>query len=281
MTPTSPVRGTIAKIAFVGTNRDHSFRSVTVNTGVEPLQGYGVIQGDEGTRYFFDENCVDGEFTQIRCGDPVTFNIESGPLMRALSVKRLATAVQVSFDQRLDYEPLRGENLFQDSIMQHPQAMGDSLNQPNENARAILRQTKVEYATLAHTQAALLLTLDWETEGLTFSRKLSGVRHGFRMFGNQLSRVFAIEEHDGMADMLENHPHFAGRVEQLLAEHDVIRDAIEQLTMRLERCLPTEQSAFADLQHKIRRILITVENHTHRESELIMDAFNTDVGVGD
>lgn len=152
-------------------------------------------------------------------------------------------------------------------------------NQPE--VRAILRQTKFEYATLQYAQAALLNALEWRTEGAVFSRKLAGVRHVYRSFCEQIDRVFGIEEHDGMADILEEHPEYAERVKKLLAEHDVIRDVLESLGIRLDRCLPTDHEGFEDLQRDIGLAVHQIEEHLGAEGELIMDAFNTDVGVGD
>ena len=153
--------------------------------------------------------------------------------------------------------------------------------EPGEDTRAILRHTKVEYATVDLADEALQVVLDWKTEGDTFSRKLSGLRHAFRVYSEQLVRTFAIEEHDGMAEVLEEHPQYASRVEGLLQEHDVIRDALDVIAMRLERCLPTDMATFGDVQNDIHTAMVQVRRHMHRECNLIMDAVNTDLGCGD
>ena len=150
-----------------------------------------------------------------------------------------------------------------------------------EDTRAVLRHTKVEHASVNLADEALQVTLDWQTEGDTFSRKLSGLRHAFRVYTEQLDRTFAIEEHDGMADLLEEHPRYTNRVEGLLQEHDVIRDALDVITMRLERCLPADNTTFEDIQNDIHTMMVQVRGHMRRECELIMDAFNTDIGCGD
>ena len=150
-----------------------------------------------------------------------------------------------------------------------------------EDTRAILRHTKVEFTTVDLADEALQVTLDWRTEGDTFSRKLSGLRHAFRVYTERLDRTFAIEEHDGMADVLEEHPQYTRRVEGLLQEHDVIRDALDVIAMRLERCLPTDMDSFEDVQSDIRTVMTQVRRHMRRECDLIMDAFNTDIGCGD
>lgn len=161
---------------------------------------------------------------------------------------------------------------------------GDTPPTPEEinvDTRAILRHTKVEFATVDLANEALQVTLDWQTEGDTFSRKLSGLRHAFRVYTEQLDRTFAIEEHDGMADILEETPQYASRVEGLLGEHPVIREALAVIAVRLERCLPTDVENFEEAQDDIRSIMKQVGRHMQRECDLIMDAFNTDIGVGD
>jgi cold shock CspA family protein len=274
------LRGVIAKIAYLGIAPAAELKRSLHG-------GYGLIEGRDGARYFFSETAVHGDFCRLRSGDSVNFDVQCGPLRQAINVTRnhhtfpIATtkmpADSTTLDQRASGR--KEDSMSRTQSFVRPES--PARDEHDANVRAVLRQAKVDYATLGHTQAALVIALDWQTEGPTFSRKLSGIRHTFRMFCEQVDRIFAIEEHDGMAGLLEDSPQYANRVKRLLNEHTVIRDALDLLGTRLERCLPTDHGLFDDLQRDIRCVLIQIDEHMRREADLIIEAFNTDVGVGD
>ena len=43
-------------------------------------KGFGFVAADDGNEYFFHQSaCADGQFDQLREGQPVTFNSGQGP----------------------------------------------------------------------------------------------------------------------------------------------------------------------------------------------------------
>ncbi len=146
----------------------------------------------------------------------------------------------------------------------------------------ILTQTKIEHQMLNHAKDGLLATLDWKTEGDTFSRKLSSLRFAARSYHEHLERLLALEEHDGYMDMAaEACPHFLRRIKRLRQEHEKIRAAWDIIMTQLERLMPNDHDGLGNLRAAISDALGKYDDHCREETTLIQDALLTDYGCGD
>ena len=151
-----------------------------------------------------------------------------------------------------------------------------------EELRPILNQTRVEHDMLAHARDALASTLDWQTVGETFTRKLSSLRFAVKAYHEHLERVLAIEECDGYIDFIcEESPWLTERVNQLRAEHDDFRAEINEIATKLDRLLPTDHAALNAMSRRIQVLLEAFTNHSERELALLQTAMNDDIGAAD
>jgi CspA family cold shock protein len=70
------------------------FRRSAVPTGtikkVVSERGFGFIDGEDGTEYFFHRSAIDGEFDHLRGGERVTFKLEPSPKGPRAAEVRLA-----------------------------------------------------------------------------------------------------------------------------------------------------------------------------------------------
>lgn len=146
---------------------------------------------------------------------------------------------------------------------------------------AELRQTQVEFDRFEHAKAALCACLDREIEGDLISRKLLGLQNSFRVFADRLIRTFSIEEHGGLAELLIENPNNNSRGKELVSEHSTLFCDAQQISTMLEHCSPDDSEEFDRIQLQIHEYLTDIRRHTEKEAELLMDAFNTDIGVGD
>ena len=53
-------------------------------------RGFGFIDGEDGTEYFFHRSAIDGEFDHLRGGEQVTFKLEPSPKGPRAAEVRLA-----------------------------------------------------------------------------------------------------------------------------------------------------------------------------------------------
>lgn len=148
--------------------------------------------------------------------------------------------------------------------------------------RPILNQAEVENMMLKNARNALLAIMEWQTEGETFTRKLSSFRHAVQVFQSQLVRVFAIEEHDGFMDVvLECSPHFAERIARFKKDHENLRAEIEIVATKLDRLEPDSLAGLGVVSEQLQAVLRKIEAHGQRETECVQDALMTDVGDAD
>ena len=148
--------------------------------------------------------------------------------------------------------------------------------------RPILRQTEVEQQMLRNAKDGLLATLNWETTGDTFCRKLSSLRFAARTYRDHLERALANEEHDGYMEFaIELCPQFSEKIQRLRSEHNGLRDKLEVLITRLERLMPNDHAGLQQWRKGMLGLLQSYDEHSHRETCLIQDAFSIDFGGGD
>lgn len=151
-----------------------------------------------------------------------------------------------------------------------------------DELRPIMKQAQVEQSMLENARYGLIASLDWKTKGETFARKLSTVRFAVRNYHQHLERVLSLEEYDGYMDVVINQcPNWSERVTELRDEHDEFRRRWDDLMTKLDRMMPTDADGLAELAATIRKAMDDFEKHNSKETSLIQEALNTDVGIGD
>ncbi len=151
-----------------------------------------------------------------------------------------------------------------------------------DQLKPILTQTKVEHQMLGNAKEGLLATLNWQTEGDTFARKLSSLRFAARTYQEHLERVLALEEHDGYMDIVvESCPHFSRQITQLRKEHEETRVSWDMMMTQLERLMANDHAGLQNLGAGILDALRKYDDHCRQETALIQEALLRDYGCGD
>ena len=96
-----------------------------------------------------------------------------------------------------------------------------------------------------------------------------------------LPHEFDLEDEDGyMSEVLEQHPNWAGQVERLHRDHEVLFAKLKELRGRVER-----DDWIAPIANEVRRDLrdwmLNLIAHNRRESRMVQIAANLEVGTGD
>jgi uncharacterized coiled-coil protein SlyX len=141
----------------------------------------------------------------------------------------------------------------------------------------VAQQVKVEQETLKHITGALKAAIEQgEREP---SARLSRLRFIARVFQRHLDRLMSLEEQDGyLEDVVEASPHLSEEVAALRIEQDHLQDLLHRIVNRLERVSPTQQARVAVVSEEISALLERLEQHEHKEVELIQEAFLRDEG---
>jgi chromosome segregation ATPase len=109
---------------------------------------------------------------------------------------------------------------------------------------------------------------------------------------DQLAMHFSLEEAYGyFEDALDTAPHLARRAEELRAQHGSLYRALSLLAERAEQLSDGRQSMearftvvsmiVADVAAGYREFSAKFAEHESQESQLICEAFNSDIGSGD
>ncbi|HJN66658.1 MAG TPA: hemerythrin domain-containing protein [Pirellulales bacterium] len=101
---------------------------------------------------------------------------------------------------------------------------------------------------------------------------------------DQLALHFALEDAYGyFEDAILESPRLNGKAEKLHAEHDVFFLEICELVEAAEELLYCEQHAPSHISISVRFLEFHTrfERHEREENQLILSAFNDDIGVGD
>jgi len=98
---------------------------------------------------------------------------------------------------------------------------------------------------------------------------------------DNLNEQFRLEEeHDYLADVLEQYPTWHPQVEQLQREEQLLQRHLQEARDRIAR-----ESTDGCLSRESRRQLIdwldAYHNHVHRETRLVQEAFTLEVGQGE
>jgi hypothetical protein len=101
---------------------------------------------------------------------------------------------------------------------------------------------------------------------------------------DQLAVHFSLEEAYGyFHDAISAAPHFSYQAERLLAEHQALYAGICQLAEEGERLLYTHPPAhvWETLNEGFQTFMLAFETHEAAENDLILSAFEDDLGTGD
>ena len=151
-----------------------------------------------------------------------------------------------------------------------------------EGLRPIYNQTRIEHAMLSHAREALIVAIEWQTIGETFTRKLATLRYAWMAYQQHVERVLAIEECDGyMNFVLEESPHLSGEVNRLRSQHDEFREEMHGISTKLERLMPTDHVALQAIVQQVVDLLRRFADHSQREISLLQSAMNDELGAVD
>lgn len=101
---------------------------------------------------------------------------------------------------------------------------------------------------------------------------------------DQIAMHFALEEAYGyFDDAIEAAPQLSSPAESLRGEHIALYEQIRDLADRADdlRRTPAPDVAFQEISVRIKAFCDQLCEHEQRENELILEAFDRDVGVGD
>ncbi len=135
-----------------------------------------------------------------------------------------------------------------------------------------------ELRQLVHHTGAMLSRPDWMP--IEYDR-LSGLLEKLR---DQLAMHFSLEEAYGyFDDALEVAPRLSRRAEQLRSQHGDLYSQLCALTDQAEQLLYHETSgtAISKLAGDFRHFCEVFHEHEQNENDLILEALDEDLGVGD
>jgi hypothetical protein len=147
------------------------------------------------------------------------------------------------------------------------------------NQELLIQQTKVEGQALEHVTRALEVMLGWTVEGDGYSRKLSSVRFFTELYQRHLERLFALEEVDGYLESVARlNPELSREVDRLHEEHEDFRSALRKSVVLIDLASPLRVADFNATCGQLRITINGVLEHLRRESELLFQSFNRDIG---
>lgn len=101
---------------------------------------------------------------------------------------------------------------------------------------------------------------------------------------DQLAMHFSLEEAYGyFEDAVQQAPRLCDKAERLQAEHSTLYIAASNLAEDAEKLLYSEDGAvgIGRLERQFDALYLLLEDHESREQDLILAAFDEDIGVGD
>jgi hypothetical protein len=141
------------------------------------------------------------------------------------------------------------------------------------------QQALIEHDLLGYLVAGLRAAVQWRVAGEDFSRKLSTLRFISRSFRRHLERVMDLEEFDGYLDeVAARSPQLGRQVDRLRGEHGWFREASRRSVHRLEQASPADAVEFARICDDLVELLDRVEAHSRKEMQLLLEAFDRDIG---
>jgi hypothetical protein len=144
---------------------------------------------------------------------------------------------------------------------------------------AISQQILVEHQTLAFVTSALRSTMGWKLSGSDLSRKLGSLLFVTQSLQRHLKRLLSLEEAEGYMDVvLASRPELHEEVDRLRLEHEQFRGDLSRLLSRLRRVAPTDHEAFAKASDELANLLVRLEAHSTKETDLLQQALLQDEG---
>ena len=87
---------------------------------------------------------------------------------------------------------------------------------------------------------------------------------------------------DGLIEEIKiEKPFLVRRIKNLRAEFDGLFNQAKALQDQIKDAAETQQIGFADLRQRMDWLLSGLKHHQAKESDLVYEAFNIDIGVGD
>ena len=141
-----------------------------------------------------------------------------------------------------------------------------------------IKEDHHELRQLMHHTGAMFDRPDWMPAEIDQLATLLG------KLRDQLAMHFSLEEAFGyFEDAIESAPHLSRRAEDLRAQHATLYAILCRLAERCERLLHDKpvDDVLAALAADYRHFAAGFADHESQESELIVEAFNSDIGAGD
>ena len=145
----------------------------------------------------------------------------------------------------------------------------------------IAQQTKVETDMLKLLMEGLRSTVAWKVQDHDITRKLSTLRFIAQSFQRHLDRLFAVEEKDGYMDLAGKKPRLSRTVDALKLEHGEFRTEIQRIVHGLEGISSNEHATFCTLCEELLALLEKLDEHSKKEADLFLEAFEQDRGGGE
>ena len=141
---------------------------------------------------------------------------------------------------------------------------------------AFLQEIKEDNRDLHQITADATDSLDRPVEIIPLVKLLGQLR-------DQLALHFSLEEAYGyFEDAVDAAPHLSAKADELRGEHKTLFEHICKLVEEGERRLYRETPAkHEDVAEQLGQFLAQLREHENRENELIIQALEDDIGVGD
>ncbi|GEM_PF-6987792 len=97
----------------------------------------------------------------------------------------------------------------------------------------------------------------------------------------RVSRHFRAEEGEVLGKLRDKHPHAAGSLDALLAEHGEMLKELRSLIDAAMTYAEARQPADPCLRARTRRLLVAMSEHEAKEVNLIQELMFTDIGTGE
>src|SRR5262249_49880151 len=121
--------------------------------------------------------------------------------------------------------------------------------------------------------------LGWKQEGGDAARKLSTVRFITRSLQRHLDHLWGLEERDGYMDaVLTLSPHLSKRVNALKREHEEFRRTVPGIVDRLDQVSSTDPTTLAAVWDELFALLQKLDEHSRKETGLLLEAFEREGG---
>lgn len=93
--------------------------------------------------------------------------------------------------------------------------------------------------------------------------------------------VETVEGEDGLLDEIEDTaPHLESEMDQMRTDHRQIHTLLDNIKTSVKDA-PTTPDGAGLIRHQVRTLLTSLAEHRQRGADLVYDAYNVDISVGD